>query len=63
MLSVKKRQVSNSEYQQELLTMHHLFSGVDSWKKIKLSENSNLLIEIMDTLEMLQDLPHKIIAA
>ena len=58
MLSVKKIQVSNSEYQWELLTMHHLFSDVDSWKKIKLSENSNLHIEIMDALEILQDLPH-----
>ena len=38
--------------------MHHLFSGVDSWKKIKLSENSNLPIEIMDALEILQGLPH-----
>ena len=58
MLSVKKIQVSNSEYQWELLTMHHLFSEVDSWKKIKSSENSNLHLEIMDALEILQDLPH-----
>ena len=38
--------------------MHHLFSGVDSWKKVKLSENRNLHIVIMDALEILQDLPH-----
>ena len=38
--------------------MHHLFSGVNSWKNITLSENSNLHVEIMDTLEILQDLPY-----
>ena len=38
--------------------MHHLFSGIDSWKNIKLSENSNLHVEIMDALEILQDLPY-----
>ena len=57
-LSVKKLLVSDSEYQWELLTMHHLFSGVDSWEKIKLSENSNIQIEIMDALKILQDQPH-----
>ena len=38
--------------------MHHLFSGWILRKKIKLSENSNLQIEIMDAFKILQDQPH-----